>query len=449
MTRAEIRNMKKSKIFKELLKVINSCFKDLLPKLNSVKDARDKRYITYKTGELLYVMLMAKVMTIESMNDMTEKFNTDECIENFKKILGNEKLEELPHHDTINAFLEILDSRELENIRKYMIKEILKRRMFDQNRFFKKWLIVFDGTGLYYYKKRHCEHCLTTTHTNKETGEKTTRYFHKVLEAKLVVGDFVFSIGTEFIENEKEAISKQDCEIKAFKRLAKKIKNDYKRLPICILADSLYVKSTIREICRENNWGYVLTYKKGSSPTIWREYEEIFKIETGDKKRRTKEIKITIDGIKIARKYKWVNEIPYNDEQINIVQLTEIKNGKKTRFVYMSSKKINYRTVEKIVGAGRRRWKIENEGFNVQKNCGYRLEHEYSKNGNAMKNHYLILQLAHMIRQLYDKGVKGAKQLKTSIKKESYRLLLSLTSIRLTTEDILEVQNIKIQLRFE
>lgn len=76
--------------------------------------------------------------------------------------------------------------------------------MFDQYRFFKKWLIIFDGTGLYYYKKRHCEHCLTATHTNKETGEKTTRYFHKVLEAKLVVGDFVFSIGIEFIENEKK-----------------------------------------------------------------------------------------------------------------------------------------------------------------------------------------------------------------------------------------------------
>lgn len=449
MTRAEIRAMKKTKTFKELLKVIKSCFKDLLPKLNSVKDNRDTRYITYKTGELLYTMLMAKVLTIETMSGMTEKFNTEECLENFKKILKNEDLNELPHHDTINDFLEILDSRELEKIRKYMIKELFKKRMFDQYRFFKKWLIIFDGTGLYYYKKRHCEHCLTATHTNKETGEKTTRYFHKVLEAKLVVGDFVFSIGTEFIENEKEDISKQDCEIKAFKRLASKIKNDYKRLPVCILADSLYVKSTIREICMKNKWEYVITYKKGSSPTIWREYEEIFKIETGAKKRRTKETKIIINGIKIERKYKWVNEIAYNDEKINIVQLTEIKKGIKTTFVYMSSKKINYGTVEKIVGAGRRRWKIENEGFNVQKNCGYKLEHEYSKNGNAMKNHYLILQLAHMIRQLYDKGIKSVKQLKTSIKKESYRLLISLTSKKLTVKDILEVRNVKIQLRFE
>lgn len=45
-------------------------------------------------------------------------------------------------------------------------------------------------------------------------------------EAKLVVGDMVLSIGTEFIENESEDVKKQDCELKAFYRLAEKIKQD-------------------------------------------------------------------------------------------------------------------------------------------------------------------------------------------------------------------------------
>lgn len=72
MIRAEKRVVNKTKTFKELLKVVKSCFKDLLPKLNSVKDNRDTRYITYKTGELLYTMLMAKVLTIETMSGMTE-----------------------------------------------------------------------------------------------------------------------------------------------------------------------------------------------------------------------------------------------------------------------------------------------------------------------------------------------------------------------------------------
>lgn len=449
MSRKEKRKLEKTKEFKMLLKLIKSCFKELLTKLNNVKDKRAVSYITYKTGELLYTMLMANIMTVETMSGMTEKFNTDECIENFKKILGNEELEEIPHYTTINNFLRILETEELEKTRKYMINQLIKRRRFEQHKFYKKWLIAFDGTGLYYYKSRHCKHCLTATHTNKETGEKTVRYYHKVLEAKLVAGEFVFSIGTEFIENEKEDISKQDCEINAFKRLASKIKKDYKRLPICVLADSLYAKSTIREICKANNWEYLINLKKGSAKTLWGEYNEIFKIETSEKKRRTKETKTIVNGKEIKRYYKWVNEIPYEDEKINILEIKEIIDEKETTFVFISSRKVNYRTVDKIVETGRKRWKIENEGFNVQKNCGYNLEHEYSKNPNAMKNHYILLQLAHMIRQLYDKGIKTVKQLKTSIKKESYKLLTSLTSKKLTDEDILEVQTTKIQLRFE
>lgn len=52
----------------------------------------------------------------------------------------------------------------------------------------------------------------------------------------------------------------------------------------------------------------------------------------------------------------------------------------------------------------RLRWKVENEGNNTQKNGGYNLEHAYSYNFVAMKNFYLLLQIAHLINQLIDKG---------------------------------------------
>ena len=53
---------------------------------------------------------------------------------------------------------------------------------------------------------------------------------------------------------------------------------------------------------------------------------------------------------------------------------------------------------------GRIRWKIENEGFNVQKNRGYGLEHAYSKDPHAAKIFYYLLQIAHMVFQLLEKG---------------------------------------------
>lgn len=450
ISRKEKREMKKEKTFKELLKVINSCFKDLLPRLNRVKDKRNQSYIVYKTGELLYVMLMANIMTIDSMSGITESFNTEECIENFKKILENEELEELPHHDTINAFLEILETKELEKIRKYMIKELIKRKTFNSYKFNKQWLVVVDGTGLYYFKNRHCEHCLTATHINKETEEEEIRYYHKVLEAKLVLGEFVFSIGTEFIENEDENVTKQDCERNAFKRLAKKIKKQHPKLKICILADSLYANIPVRKICKKNKWGYIINFKKGSASTIWKEYEAIKEIQSSQGEEYEKEVIIRPKGKEeIKRKYKWVNEIIYDDETINIVEVEETIGDNTKIFVYMSSKNSNKNNVENIAMTGRLRWKIENEGFNVQKNYGYNLHHLFSENNNAIKNHYLLIQLAHMIRQLYDKGIRVAKQLNTSIKKESLRLLISLTSKMITSEELLEIQTTKIQLRFE
>lgn len=40
------------------------------------------------------------------------------------------------------------------------------------------------------------------------------------------------------------------------------------------------------------------------------------------------------------------------------------------------------------------RWKIENEGFNNQKNGIYDIEHLNSRKSNAMKNYYLLTQVA-------------------------------------------------------
>jgi len=89
MTRKKKREIEKANIFKELLKIINSCFKELIPILNQVEDKRHQSYVEYKPQEILYVMLMAQVMTIGTMKDVTGSFNTQVCIENFKKIFKN------------------------------------------------------------------------------------------------------------------------------------------------------------------------------------------------------------------------------------------------------------------------------------------------------------------------------------------------------------------------
>jgi len=116
------------------------------------------------------------------------------------------------------------------------------------------WRIILDGTGLFYFKEKHCDNCLSQTVTREE-GTKVKRYYHKVLEAKLVLSEkVVVSLDTEFIENEKEDVSKQDCEIKAAKRLLKRLSKDYPKLPVCIQGDNLYEAEPVMEICRKKKW---------------------------------------------------------------------------------------------------------------------------------------------------------------------------------------------------
>jgi hypothetical protein len=75
-----------------------------------------------------------------------------------------------------------------------------------------------------------------------------------------------------------------------------------------------------------------------------------------------------------------------------------------TRHIHLSSITISQDNAIKISRHARMRWKIENEGFNIQKNQGYYLEHKYSRaNWNAMQNYYQCRQIAHIINQLAEK----------------------------------------------
>jgi hypothetical protein len=436
----------------DLLKVKKHFFKGLDKSLNNVVDPRHGSYTIYNPLELLMTSLLGNLMMIKTVTGVTESFNSDNSIENFRRIVKNPELAEIPHHDTINDFLKELNSDELLKIRTGMIKDLLKKRSFEQYRFksnkVKYWLVAVDATGTHSFNKRHCEHCLTRKHVDKETGKETFSYYHNVLEAKLILGEFVFSIGTEFIENENEFVSKQDCERNAFKRLAKRLKKDFPRLPICILADSLYANGPVMDICKSNRWAYIIRFKGGSIKTLNREFENIKHLANKSV------IKEDLEN-KIVQKYVYVNDLEYKDHTISIAELeekkSEIKDGneiiKVTRFTYISSIRLTKNTVIGVVATGRKRWKIENEGFNVQKNHGYEIHHLKSTNVNAMKNHYLLIQIAHIIRQIYDKGVKVLRKLKLSIKKESKHLLASFRR-PLTDKDLQEIETCKIQVRF-
>lgn len=295
----------------EMLKVLNHFFPNLRIQLLNVKDPRKKNYTTYEADVILLERILAYIFGVSSMNQITETFNTEAALANFVFLAQRHKLSSLPHGDTINNFLEKLEPEEIEKIRTNMIKRLIKMRCFDEYKYLGKyWKLVFDGSGVYKFDSRHCKQCLTKTY-NKGTEEEKTVYFHYVLECKLIVGDMAISLATEFIENPIEEFDKQDCELKAFYRLEKKVKEEYPRLPICIILDSEYACQQVLKICRDNKWEYIIRFKEGSIKTVGEEFNRLKDYDNN----------ITIEAE--GNIYKYVNEIDYKDYKINIVEMRD------------------------------------------------------------------------------------------------------------------------------
>ena len=142
---------------------------------------------------------------------------------------------------------------------------------------------------------------------------------------------------------------------------------------------------------------------------------------------------------------RWVNGLLYNNHKVAVLELAiEGDKGEESRFQWVTSLRVDVRNAPEFAQTGRKRWLIENEGFNIQKNIRYFITHANSLDYAAMKNHYLLTQISDMLLQLYERGVKGLKIIKRTLKKISEGLLECLRKQEITDKD-LEFKRIQIR----
>jgi hypothetical protein len=320
--------------------------------------------------------------------------------ENYQKVVSLR----LPHMDTVNDVFRMMDCTALEQVKSNAVSSLLRKKVLAGQRFMGRYLVAIDATGVASYDQRHCDCCLFKTSKNGKTT-----YFHNVLEAKLIThSGLSLSISTEWINNYgKGEFDKQDCEREAFKRLAVKIKKAYPRLPITIVADGLYPWEGFFQICQQNNWGYIVTLKDNSLKTL---QEDIHWEKRFNPEKKCKVVRANKKQ-QVNFLYRWLNGLSYRGCCLNWVECVEETREKGNeitklqRFVHLSDQMVDVSTCAGVSDSGRLRQKIENEGFNAQKNHGYNLEHKFSRtNYTAMLNYYQCLQIAHIINQLTEQS---------------------------------------------
>lgn len=427
MTRKEKRNLMKDKsLVCSLYNIIDKYLPRLFIMFSQLSDARQKGKVTYSMKSICVTRLFALLCGITSMNSMTNKFNNDNSINNLSKII-NEDLSDLPHYDTINDVFDDLTIDELRRIQKYIVNSLIRSKMFDKFRYNGKFQVLIDGTGLVTFNYKHCEHCIVKSHQ-----DGTFTYEHNVLEAKIVFDKFVLSLDSEFIENPDSSVinmKKQDCEMNAFKRMASRLKKNFPKLKFIITADALFTSGPFIKLCLDNKWDYIFRLKSDKLKTVNQDFDGIISLESGTS----------------LENYFLVKDYQYNKYVFNIVRFIETgpPNKKNKIFTYITNLPINDNNIEKIITMGRLRWKIENEGFNNQKNIYFAINHMCSLNYNAMKAHYFFHQFAHTIRQLLDYGSNATICFQGKIKEISFHILKELIS-----HPIKLVENKLFQLRF-
>ena len=423
-TRKIIRNLRKAvNPLEELLIICKQYFPKLYNMLDNLKDTRVQSYVTYSVKICVLVRILALCSGIQSMNQINRDFNTDETIDNINNIL-NECYVELPHKDTLTNVINELSFAELEEIQTYMIKVLIRNKVLDKYRYKGMFHVVIDGTGLYSTKVNLGEQAITKVFNEGEDNEYTL-YSYYVLEAKLICGDMVFSLATEFVENEtyidekgKEVrkFNKQDCELKASYRLLEKIKQRFPKLAIIIGGDALYLGKPFLELCDKYKFNYIIRYKEDAASSIKKNFDT-FKI---------------IDG-----KYQYQNEVIYGELKnkefytVNVITYDELDETTEetTNFSYITNLEITNKNKQEIVMLGRKRWKIENNGFREQKSGVLNISHIYTKNSNGTKNTYLLIQISHILLNLLNYGDILVKGLETTKKEVSALILKALTTI--------------------
>lgn len=427
MNRKQRRELRKDKnLIIELYSIIKKYLPDLFDKFEELTDVRHQSYITYNMKTICVTRLFGLICGLTSLSNISsDEFNTDACIKNISTIC-NTRLTELPYWETIQDVFMNIKLSELKDIQKYIVKTLLRSKMFDKYKFEGAFQLLFDGTGLSNHNYNLNDNCLKRKHKDGKIS-----YYKYVLECKLVAGNIVISLDSEFIENKKMLTEKQkqDCETNAFKRMIKRIKSNYPKYKFIITGDGLYATTPIINICKKYHWLFIFNLKPDRLRDINNTFEENIKLLNETNKAN----------------YFLSSNIEFNNNLINVFKYNEIKKSKTTIFRYISNIKMDNDNIEMVVQLGRKRWKIENEGFYTQKHRTFDITHLNSRNDNSMKCHYYFIQFAHTIRQLLELGNLLTKSLKLKIKEVSANLLKSLTS---TISDLNNLE-INFQLRFD
>ena len=381
----------------------------LLRQLSKIEDPRNPKKSKHKLTVILLYGLLCFVFQMASRREANREMSLPAFLAALQDMFP--ELETLPHADTLNRLLEKIDPKQLEDAHLELVRRFMRGKKFQRFLISKCYPIAVDGTQKFARDGQWQDiEWLERRRKNADGDEHVQQYVY-VLEANLVFHNgLTIPLMSEFLsyaEGDPDD-HKQDCELKALKRLAARLKAAFPRLAVMLLLDGLYPNGPVMTMCHEYGWQYMIVLPDKCLPSAWNKYNSL------KSKQKNNSRQFIFRGRK--QTFCWVNDIDYRYDNgrkhvaahVVVCEETweEVDSNsaeivtKHARHAWISSEPLSYQNVlERCNQGARYRWGIENS-MQVEKHYGYHYEHVFSYNWNAMRGFHCLMRMAHMFNAI-------------------------------------------------
>ena len=266
------------------------------------------------------------------------------------------------------------------------------------------YTVALDGSEYFHSTKIQCPQCLRRT-----IPKGQVHYSHQVVAATVVRAGSHQVVPLEAEEGcNPEGQLTQDCELTASKRLIERLRREHPQMPLIVSGDDLYAHVPFVEQLQQRRLPYVLVAKPASHPFLWERVEaaeQRGQSQRGQWQQGTGTQRRTY-GYRIVRARPLAFGHPV---RVTWVEVWEHNQAGQLLYhnSWITDLDVDTENVAVIVTIGRIRWKIENEQFNVQKNHGYELSHNYGHGKQNLSWVFYLLNLlayvTHVILELGDR----------------------------------------------
>jgi hypothetical protein len=379
-------------------------FRDLVATtFAAIADQRDPRRITWELPAVLMSAFAMLFFQHPSLLEYQRRMQKRTGRSNLERVF---QVEEIPSDTQMR---EILDGVPTEPLRRVLPQTFEQmRRVGWTTRFVtevagkKYYPVVLDGSEYFHSTQIHCPSCLRQAHT---TG--AIHYSHVVVAATVTrAGSHaILPVDAEEVRN-ADGHQKQDCELAAAKRLVTRLRAEHRQLSVCIVGDDLYGHEPFIEELRALRMSFVLVAKPTSHVALFEQLAE-------REQRGECVLRAWAEGTGRHRRsfeYRSATAVPLTRTgpvRVNFLEVWERRADGTVGYhnSWVTDLVVTPETVAAIVGVGRSRWKIENEQFNVHKNHGYEVEHNYGHGQQTLSMvFYLLNLLAFLAHKLLEFG---------------------------------------------